>query len=44
MDQYLKNDVLSIQKSIVDYVEYIIVCFCFKFDDFEVYKVYCFIN
>jgi starch phosphorylase len=39
MDQYLKNDVLSIQKSIVDHVEYTIARSRFKFDDFEAYKV-----
>ncbi|KAH9570019.1 hypothetical protein CY35_02G018100 [Sphagnum magellanicum] len=38
MDQYLKNDVLSIQKSIVDHVEYTIARSRFKFDDFEAYK------
>lgn len=38
MDQYLKNDVPSIQKSIVDHVEYTIARSRFKFDDFEAYK------
>jgi starch phosphorylase len=42
MDQYLKNDVPSIQKSIVDHVEYTIARSRFKFDDFEAYKVSCF--
>ena len=41
MDQYLKNDVLSIQKSIVDHVEYTIARSRFNFDDFEAYKVHC---
>lgn len=40
MDQYLKNDVPSIQKSIVDHVEYTIARSRFKFDDFEAYKVH----
>lgn len=39
MDQYLNNDVPSIQKSIVDHVEYTIARSRFKFDDFEAYKV-----
>lgn len=38
MDQYLKNDVPSIQKSIVDHVEYTIARSRFKFNDFEAYK------
>ena len=42
MDQYLKNDVPSIQKSIVDHVEYTIARSRFKFDDFEAYKVHSF--
>lgn len=40
MDLYV-NDVLSIQKSIVDHVEYTIACSRFQFDDFEAYKVHC---
>jgi starch phosphorylase len=39
MDQYLKNDVYSIQKSIVDHVEYTIARSRFQFDDFEAYQV-----
>lgn len=38
MDQYLKNDVLSIQKSIVDHVEYTVARSRFRFDDFEAYQ------
>ncbi|KAL2620148.1 hypothetical protein R1flu_000353 [Riccia fluitans] len=37
MDQYLQNDVFSIQKSIMDHVEYTIARSRFKFDDFEAY-------
>ena len=40
MDQYLKNDVYSIQKSIVDHVEYTIARSRFRFDDFEAYQVF----
>lgn len=39
MDQYLKNDVFSIQKSIVDHVEYTVARSRFRFDDFEAYQV-----
>lgn len=38
MDQYLKNDVRSIQKSIVDHVEYTVARSRFRFDDFEAYQ------
>eukprot|EP00897_Mesotaenium_endlicherianum_P010480 jgi/Mesen1/9460/ME000627S08837 len=38
MDQYIKNDVLSIQKSIVDHVEYTVARSRYKFDDFEAYQ------
>lgn len=38
MDQYLKNDVFSIQKSIVDHVEYTVARSRFRFDDFEAYQ------
>lgn len=38
MDQYLKNDVQSIQKSIVDHVEYTVARSRFRFDDFEAYQ------
>jgi starch phosphorylase len=39
MDQYLKNDVYSIQKSIIGHVEYTIARSRFRFDDFEAYQV-----
>ena len=39
MDTYIKNDVLSIQKSIVDHVEYTVARSRYKFDDFEAYQV-----
>lgn len=38
MDQYLRNDVFSIQKSIVDHVEYTVARSRFRFDDFEAYQ------
>lgn len=38
MDQYIRNDVLSIQKSIVDHVEYTVARSRYKFDDFEAYQ------
>lgn len=38
MDVYIKNDVLSIQKSIVDHVEYTVARSRYKFDDFEAYQ------
>eukprot|EP00250_Pteridium_aquilinum_P013829 c21597_g1_i1 orf=564-3617(-) len=38
MDQYLKNDAYSIQKSIVDHVEYTVARSRFRFDDFEAYQ------
>ena len=41
MDQYLKNDVYSIQKSIIGHVEYTIARSRFRFDDFEAYQVTC---
>ena len=39
MDVYIKNDVLSIQKSIVDHVEYTVARSRYQFDDFEAYQV-----
>eukprot|EP00850_Spirogloea_muscicola_P017799 SM000156S02155 [mRNA] locus=s156:289152:295738:+ [translate_table: standard] len=38
MDQYIRNDVISIQKSIVDHVEYTVARSRYKFDDFEAYQ------
>eukprot|EP00798_Chlamydomonas_sp_ICE-L_P029610 gene29610-17891_t len=38
MDTYQKNDVLSIQHSIVEHVEYTMACSRYKFDDFEAYE------
>ncbi|CAI7780949.1 unnamed protein product [Closterium sp. NIES-53] len=38
MDTYIKNDVLSIQRSIVDHVEYTMARSRYKFDDFEAYQ------
>eukprot|EP00271_Cylindrocystis_brebissonii_P014161 TRINITY_DN35420_c0_g1_i1.p1 TRINITY_DN35420_c0_g1~~TRINITY_DN35420_c0_g1_i1.p1 ORF type:complete len:1046 (+),score=242.32 TRINITY_DN35420_c0_g1_i1:158-3295(+) len=38
MDVYIKNDVLSIQKSILDHVEYTVARSRYKFDDFEAYQ------
>lgn len=38
MDTYIKSDVLSIQKSIVDHVEYTMARSRYKFDDFEAYQ------
>lgn len=37
MDRYLRNDVLSIQQSIVNHVEYTIARSRYKFDDEEAY-------
>ena len=39
MDSYAKNDVLSVQKSIVDHVEYTLARSRYRFDDFEAYQV-----
>ena len=39
MDVYIKNDVLSIQRSIVDHVEYTVARSRYQFDDFEAYQV-----
>eukprot|EP00899_Mesostigma_viride_P029454 jgi/Mesvir1/9694/Mv12172-RA.1 len=38
MGTYIKNDVLSIQESIVNHVEYTIARSRYKFDDFEAYQ------
>mmetsp|Transcript_10074 Transcript_10074/g.46169 ORF Transcript_10074/g.46169 Transcript_10074/m.46169 type:complete len:830 (-) Transcript_10074:1618-4107(-) len=38
MDSYAKNDVLSVQKSIVDHVEYTLARSRYRFDDFEAYQ------
>jgi hypothetical protein len=40
MDTYLQNDVFSLQKSIMDHVEYTIARSRFNFDDFEAYMVF----
>ena len=39
MDSYTKNDVLSVQASIVNHVEYTIARSRYRFDDFEAYQV-----
>jgi starch phosphorylase len=38
MDSYIKNDVLSVQESIVQHVEYSIGRTRYRFDDFEAYQ------
>lgn len=38
MDQYLKNDVVSIQKDVLDHVEYTVAASRFNFSDFEAYQ------
>mmetsp|Transcript_15868 Transcript_15868/g.40295 ORF Transcript_15868/g.40295 Transcript_15868/m.40295 type:complete len:1250 (-) Transcript_15868:119-3868(-) len=38
MDTYIKNDVLSVQESIVNHVEYTIARSRYHFDDFEAYQ------
>jgi len=38
MDTYIRNDVLSIQESIVNHVEYTLARSRYKFDDFEAYQ------
>jgi len=38
MDNYIKNDVLSVQKSIVNHVEYTLGRSRYRFDDFEAYQ------
>lgn len=38
MDSYIKNDVLSVQSSIVNHVEYSIGRTRYRFDDFEAYQ------
>mmetsp|Transcript_4442 Transcript_4442/g.18213 ORF Transcript_4442/g.18213 Transcript_4442/m.18213 type:complete len:1025 (-) Transcript_4442:222-3296(-) len=38
MDSYAKNDVLSVQKSVVDHVEYTLARSRYRFDDFEAYQ------
>ena len=37
-DTYIRNDVLSIQESIVNHVEYTLARSRYKFDDFEAYQ------
>jgi starch phosphorylase len=39
MDSYIKNDVLAVQKSIVNHVEYTLARSRYRFDDFEAYQV-----
>ena len=39
MDNYIKNDVLSVQSSIVNHVEYTLGRSRYRFDDFEAYQV-----
>ena len=39
MDNYIKNDVLSVQNSIVNHVEYTLARSRYRFDDFEAYQV-----
>jgi len=39
MDNYIKNDVLSVQNSIVNHVEYTLGRSRYRFDDFEAYQV-----
>ena len=39
MDNYTKNDVLSVQSSIVNHVEYTLGRSRYRFDDFEAYQV-----
>lgn len=39
MDNYIKNDVLAIQKSVVEHVEYTLGRSRYRFDDFEAYQV-----
>ncbi|GAQ88375.1 glycogen phosphorylase [Klebsormidium nitens] len=38
MDEYIKNDVLSIQQSIMDHVEYTVARSRYRFDDWEAYQ------
>lgn len=40
MDGFLKNDPVSLQKSILDHVEYTVARSRFNFDDFEAYQVH----
>nr|KYP51859.1 Glycogen phosphorylase 1 [Cajanus cajan] len=39
MDGFLKNDPLSLQKDILNHVEYTVARSRFSFDDFEAYQV-----
>jgi starch phosphorylase len=39
MDNYIKNDTLSVQNSIVNHVEYTLARSRYRFDDFEAYQV-----
>lgn len=41
MDNYIKNDVLAVQKSVVNHVEYTLGRSRYRFDDFEAYQVGC---
>jgi len=38
MDNYIKNDVLAVQKSVVNHVEYTLGRSRYRFDDFEAYQ------
>ena len=40
MDNYIKNDVLAVQKSVVNHVEYTLGRSRYRFDDFEAYQVF----
>lgn len=39
MDEFLKNDSISLQKDILDHVEFTVARSRFNFDDFEAYQV-----
>ena len=39
VDRYLSNDVVSIQRDILDHVEYTVARNYFVFDDFKAYQV-----
>lgn len=41
MDGFLKNDPLTLQKDILNHVEYTVARSRFSFDDFEAYQVRC---
>lgn len=44
MDGFLKNDPVSLQKDILDHVEYTVARSRFNFDDFEAYQVNLFLS